>query len=560
MRTNSLLTCLSLTVFAASTAGAQQHPNIARGFSADKAYDSGLVDSVDLYSGALSLSIPIGSTYPVNASLSYGLALYYNSKVWDYEDVWTNNVEHLQALPDRSSNAGLGFRLSFGELLAPSSPLNETARWVYVSADGGQHTFWDRLHTGEATATGVCYTRDNTYLRLKGIGGCFNNSNGLQAEIEFPDGTIHKFTRTSVALPFKLASIRDRFNNTITITYLTGPIRWQITDGSRTQTVYFTSSPSWGNTVVDKVDLAAPGATIGTYRFNYTDATIYRSGDDDDPNTDDDAGLAGDQARVTFLSSVVLPDGSSYTMPVYETTTQLNPDGGFDVPGVLKKLTLPTGGQIEWTYQAYEFVQFDIYEPDARLWHDGIGMSTGIKTKKVLDAAGNCYGGACTWSYVPTVGVSPTYDRKVVVTSPLGDDTVHWFVDDQSWDYGLPVRKSLTDGSARYLSQEIYAGSVAGGNKKRSVYLRFEADADDAVYGSGYNLDRRLASQRTTFHDDGNRWAAVDASNFDGLGHYRQSVTSGNFDSANARSEFTGWTGVQPAPAAAWLLNTFWDR
>jgi RHS repeat-associated protein len=560
MKMRSLLPVLPLSLLVAGTALAQQHPNLARGFSADKAYDSGLVDSVDLFSGGLNLSIPIGSTYPVNASLSYGLALYYNSKVWDYEEAWTNNVLYLQALPDRSSNAGLGFRLSLGELLSPSSPLNETARWVYVSADGGQHTFYDRLHAGESTTAGVCYTRDNSYLRLKGVGGCLNNSNGTLAEIEFPDGAIHKFTRASTAVPFKLASIRDRFSNTITITYLTGPVRWQITDGSRTQTVYFTSSPSWGNQVVDKVDLAAPGAGVGTYRFTYTDTAIYRSGDDNDPNTDDDTGTPGDQARVTFLSSVVLPDGSSYTMPSYETTTQFNPDGGPDAPGVLKKLILPTLGQIEWSYQAYEFVQFGLYEPDARLWHDGIGLSTGVKTKKVMDAAGNCYGGSCIWTYVPTVGVSPSYERKVVVTSPLGDDTVHWFVDNQAWDYGLPLRKSSTDGASRYLSQEIYDGSVAGGIKKRSVYLRFEADADDAQYGSGYNLDRRPASQRSTFHDDGNRWKAVDYSNFDSVGHYRQADTSGNFDSANAHSSYTGFLGGVPAASSPWLLNLVWDH
>lgn len=43
----------------------------------------------------------------------------------------------------------------------------------------------------------------------------------------------------------------------------------------------------------------------------------------------------------------------------------------------------------------------------------------------------------------------------------------------------------------------------------------------------------------TRYHDDGARWAAVDYSDFDGLGHYRTATTSGNFGSGDVRSTTT---------------------
>ncbi len=46
-----------------SLLGAQDHPNVAKGFWADHAFDLGGIDHVNEFSGNLILTIPLGQTY-----------------------------------------------------------------------------------------------------------------------------------------------------------------------------------------------------------------------------------------------------------------------------------------------------------------------------------------------------------------------------------------------------------------------------------------------------------------------------------------------------------------
>ncbi|HPA96010.1 MAG TPA: hypothetical protein PK570_07525 [Thermoanaerobaculia bacterium] len=48
----------------------QEHPNHKRGLAAPTSYLSSAIDSVNLFNGNLTLSIPIGTTYPAGGSLS----------------------------------------------------------------------------------------------------------------------------------------------------------------------------------------------------------------------------------------------------------------------------------------------------------------------------------------------------------------------------------------------------------------------------------------------------------------------------------------------------------
>jgi len=52
-----------------------QHPNLERGVAADKVYQFGNIDQINLFNGNLSLTIPIGGDRPVSERLSYGLTL-----------------------------------------------------------------------------------------------------------------------------------------------------------------------------------------------------------------------------------------------------------------------------------------------------------------------------------------------------------------------------------------------------------------------------------------------------------------------------------------------------
>src|SRR5262245_25125032 len=42
-------------------------------------------ENVDSMSGNVSLTIPIGPRFKLSETFSYGLTLYYNSKVWDHD-------------------------------------------------------------------------------------------------------------------------------------------------------------------------------------------------------------------------------------------------------------------------------------------------------------------------------------------------------------------------------------------------------------------------------------------------------------------------------------------
>ena len=155
MSRRSLLSLLLLLVFAPALQ-ADDHPNTARGFAPDKVFQVGDVDNVNLFNGNLTLTIPIGGSYPVGGGLSYGLTLVYNSNVWDFQES-DDGMGHSyqQALPQRNSNAGLGWLLTLGRLLAPYTPGNDTERWQYLGSDGAEHVFTRRSTWATPTSRGT---------------------------------------------------------------------------------------------------------------------------------------------------------------------------------------------------------------------------------------------------------------------------------------------------------------------------------------------------------------------------------------------------------------------
>jgi RHS repeat-associated protein len=88
----------------------------ARGFNAATGFGGGDVDSINPFNGNLVIRIPIGQAYKVNGHLSYQLSLVYNNNVWDYQMRDDGTATYTQALPNRTSNAGLGWTVSLGRL------------------------------------------------------------------------------------------------------------------------------------------------------------------------------------------------------------------------------------------------------------------------------------------------------------------------------------------------------------------------------------------------------------------------------------------------------------
>lgn len=156
---------LLMTVGLASPGLSQEHANIARGRGRTGADTFAEIDSVNRFNGSLSLAIPIGQTYPVDANLSYGLTLVYNSQVWEQEEVqdpWGTTL--VRSKPLRTNNAGLGWMLGLGRLSYATSQGLDTARNTYLGPDGSRHTFYSKLHEEDPATPGIEYTRDGSYL------------------------------------------------------------------------------------------------------------------------------------------------------------------------------------------------------------------------------------------------------------------------------------------------------------------------------------------------------------------------------------------------------------
>lgn len=462
-------------VLAAAPLAAQPHPSHERGFDPAKVYQFGDLDSVNLLNGNLAVSIPIGPDYPVGGTLSYRLTLVYNSKVWDFVEAYYQGQPKSKALPERLSNAGMGWTLSLGRLLDPADPINdyEGDPWVYVSPDGSQHLFYASLGSPSGTGCGgTCYSRDSSYIRMRRL-------SATQRVLDLPDGSSHTFAKVSNTSEWRLTGIRDRFEAPTTrdldVTYSLNGLTWTLTDKhGRVQKVIFEADPSGRYPRrLKRIELTAfAGTSPAVYQLSYLlPQSIKVSCASNFPGWTN--------VSVPLLSTLTLPDGSSFGMTYNHPT-----DGGdCRARGALRSLTLPTGGAIEYSYRLHTL---PIMGCSYREWHS---YSAGIATRRFRDAAGADLG---PWNYSSQLSPSPatgsySCDRRafvppseqvaVTVVTPLLDKTVSYF---SVWpgaefpvttgfdrdDYGQPFSKlPAVDGSGtRYLSTEVYDCDTAGGN------------------------------------------------------------------------------------------------
>jgi RHS repeat-associated protein len=548
---------------------AQQHPNLERGFAPDKLYQLGGIDSVSVLNGNVTLTIPIGMAYPAGGGLTYALTLTYNSKVWDIEERsgFTPTAPYVQALPNRRANAGMGWQLSMGKLVPPGDPTNNAlpVSWVYVAPDGAEHVLY-----GSQSATG--FSKDGSFLRFRHLA---NNEH----ELDFPDGTIHKFDALN-----RLVEMRDRFSspNRVTIGYPTNA--WQITDRfGRSHFVRFVSKLQDGVSVqfVDRVELVGfGGLSPQVYTFTYGDRDFPRANGSIDgslPCYDIDP-MTSLSLTAPFLEQLTLPDGSSYQFGYYLTES-----GTACRVGAIASMRLPTLGTVEWEYAGRRLPKEGCEPQINNHW---AAKSPGVVKRRQRDAAGVALG---EWSYALTLSPTPLpapgdttcgtagetlprEEARVAVTSPLGDLTTHYF---SVWpnpktsiggfhrsDYGLPFTRKQSDGAGRFLSQQT--ADCFSCTAMRSEYVRYEADAacpELALFGTCIDVNRRVASQRTTFHDDGGTSVVDDLTDYAGYGHYRLRTTTGTFPAAVGgtateanRETYTHW--MPTVTASTWILDT----
>lgn len=563
-----------LVVVLPATLAAQGHPNVAIGLSPEATYDSAGIDNISLFSGALSVGpIPLGPRYTVGPAFSYGLNALYNNNLWEFFPV--EGTPYVEARPSIQFNLGAGWTVTLGELWHPGYVYNSTDDWIYVDPSGGRHKLYGRQFKDSPVTGGVRYARDNSFIRMKE----FNGGSDWQ-RVETPDGLMRTFVKRGSR--FRLEKIEDRFgnNNWVKICYGRAHCQnpdnpaadnyWRITDShGRTTHVDLRTDLSWLGPTISVIDFPGPNGQRLVWTFDYREESRARSGKDTDPNTPSTLTMG-------LLVRINRPSSSKYEM-----LEDLDGDGVLDAaywdgygdgmldrPGMLKRITLPTGGSIRYDYQRYDF-------PGSGYPPDYYQSATGVKTRKTYDRDGTLIG---TTTY-HTIRNVTTKEMETRVVQPTGECSRHFFEADPmphtstgaGWDYGLPYTRRF-DSGGRFLSSKFYAGHSGGsctGSPIRTTFVQFAHDPFPNLGGNPsnwYNTNRRLKATRTKFHDAGDRYVDTELSGYDGVGHYRTTTTTSNIGFTNdrivttnfnpGRSPWTPWPVGDP-----WILGTFnWTR
>lgn len=621
LRGRTLTVCL-LVLFLVPFAFADKPANQNRGFSADKVYAVGDIDSVNVFNGNLIVRIPLGQEYAVGPVLRYQFNLVYNSTIWDYRELLLDQEGRenddppplglRQAVPADYANAGMGWMISLGQLLLP----NENREISYLGPDGAQHEFKNDFDDAAAL-----FTEDGSYLRLRTV----NDVEGSHYEVDFPDGTVRTFSITG-----DLQEIRDPFGNWVRVE--TQPNLLIVTDGhgtaasGREHRIEYASVPAriappgddypdQNVPVITRVLLAAPSpsgnSSQGTleYDLEHTQRLIGRGG-----NADRFWGQPSKCLGVPLLESIELPDGSSYT-PSYKVIPPgmedlqcgTTPDDATDAPadsGTLQELVLPTRGRLAWDYHTVylnESICSRIAgQPMAPL--NGPKVKTrfvGVQKRKAYDSPTDTT--PATWTYSSVLNdpgtqifvtcgpkqedkknegwvEAPAEELVTTIVAPGGLTTKHYFSiypveadgtltpDDQpgsvmsGLEYGLPLSRKYPIAVAGKPTLYLSSETFDQGAPVRRSYVHYDVDFDEDHY-RGRNS--RVRDERTVFPADDDCGGApchteVRRSLFDARGHYKQTESSSNFPGSSTRTTFVDYT--TPAPSATpWILGLYGD-
>jgi RHS repeat-associated protein len=614
---SSVFTLVSTSWCLAGAGAAQaQFPNLARGFSPSGMFDVGGIDVVNGFNGNMVIRIPIGKSYPVGGTMgSYSFSLVYNSRVWDHVanpvPGCTGSVMDTLAIASPHDNAGLGWRFSLGQLDGDTSPIfqlpDPPSPHAYHGMDGSQHYLFNYLAQGQGGSvqqTGMEFSNDGSYLRYSPAAGT----------IEFPDGNVHTFDANGFP-----TSIKDPFGNGLTITDTTtdpscpgntfgAGTAWQISDGYRTHKVCLIPTgyayPEQTQ-VIDHIDLAAfgPNAPPATYKFRYNDTNADGSGFHTIRLTGYGTTIRAcsgvdpySNPRVYLLTTLLLPDGTSYSMPSAAYNQPPPPNSTQPAfPGQLTSMGLPTSGSIAWTYELKLLPS--PHSDTGPLWYTPVWSNViGVSQRSLHDTSGQLVG---TWQYssanvaakaneLVNQVLYPSPDPVQAAQGASGHKIVTYYAacvygvctnEDGSQttfavDYGLPYSRRRPDGTGEFLSQEIYA--AGGSSPLRQVFANYEYDGPIPAPGSTPTpvfANQRPQAHRTVYLDDpvpgqpGNYTAITTASSgYDGLGHYRIAAASDNIGAGTSRTERTDWNpnsfgllapSAPPGPTAPWILDTY---
>ena len=397
-----------------------------RGISGENAFRFSEIDSINLFNGNLTLTIPLGTSYPVGGGLSYGFTLVYNSNAWDYERLCEfepsaggpgRAVTIYNAVPNRLSNAGVGWTFSFGRILPILDEYrNPTKRIVYAAPDGSRHSFFEGLNYG--AQHDARYTNDGSYIRWReSPANCFDDGiesgSNCAVLLDFPDGSVHTFKdqgytdggalRSNYHSEWRMVTMADPFGNQVWVDY--EPHAWTITDSAtlaetngsttipaRTHTVTFLGNALdlQGPEAYPRIDTISLGAFGGPaiYDFDYETTEVARHDFGGHTACDPGSSPSPQYFDADLLTRITMPEGLYYELDYYTATT-VDSAGNLGKAGVLRSARIPTGGAYAWEYGIWRFLdpnRFNGASPGGRSW--GVIRKHVFPDARVLHDAG----------------------------------------------------------------------------------------------------------------------------------------------------------------------------
>ncbi len=410
-RASIAIAALFLLWLAASTALAQDYVygTGAPTFAISDPVEMGFVNVAN---GNVHLEIPITSA-PQRGSLPFSAKLVYDSRIWKIVGgTWqpTNAAQGGWRLMTSAAVGSVGNTVEFVQC-DPEPPFHhyyDYYNFSWTAPDGTLHTF-----------SSVETIRDTSVGNL--CGGSFPSSDALADDSSGYHMYVTNYTSATVFAPDGTQvypTVKDTNGN-----YFSADI-----NGNPIDTLGRTPLITTVNANQTYYDILDSRNSSPRPRITVTTTTIS-------VNTNfGQSGITEYSGTITVIQSIALPDGTSYAFD-YDSGTL---PGNF---GLLKTMTLPTGGQVNYSQTTYA----DSYANKNR-W-----LSSRTS-------------GGGTWPYAPAViSTCPPggtgCQQKVTYTAASGDDLVHTF--------------TLNDGAWRSQAQ-FYSGSVSTGTLLKTVTTDYD--------------------------------------------------------------------------------------
>lgn len=325
---------------------------------------------------------------------------------------------------------------------------------------------------------------------------------------------------------------------------------------------------------------------------------------------------------------IIEPDPVDYESDIVSRTWGPETWKASFVSGRLSRVVLPSGGAVGYKYERRPFRRVQCTR--------GFGLTVvGVRERQVYKRSGGSLvadgepwryfrgnvtpGGTFAWCKVEDNGTTIAAGEILSLTlDPLGNATAAMFEGLATEEFGQAYLPRVSDGEGRFLSTQTYQCSAsmlayAKGVKSlppsdgtepidpvirrivdryresgipaecgpplRSTYVRYEDSGrwcGAEVPGDCTFSNRRVVSEKTVHHDDGNSTITTDYANFDGFGHYRESRSGGTlyqktFNNGSGGDERRTLTNYNPGAVLnangsmalpnGWTLATYpWTR